>query len=780
MSSLIPLSQVRMGMIVKDAMQADLVTTHQHAQDILDNSRSTAFQFSEELLHTHLAVFGGTRRGKSKLFELIVRQLIELGRGVAFIDPHSDTADDLLNFLAFNQDRYGYLCNRVHYLRPDDCYFSFDPFIYRPTSSERDTPEHYRRWLHTKIVDMIKILLRNRGETEAEQAKMTRMRTWLYNGLYAVGVDQGGGKHLPLSELFVLLNPKHKRHNIVYRQVEPFLTESIQADFDMLRRMQSPKQIQDFVESTFNQLRQVITPTTERIFSFDRPSIDFHDIIRSNGIVLASLGRTPTFHQDEGNVLAGLIIREISEAVRTIEREKRNQYFMFIDEAQNFLGEDLQDLLKEAGKYRLSCGIAVQSLDNLQQQEIDLIPAVLGQCDMQITFQQQYFQHAEILAKCLCHPWLDFTELIHEIDRDDGYEWIIQTTESASTSMGQSKQTGTSESTSTSRSEGRTEGQSTSHSQSSGENWGESSGTSQAAGHSETVSASKGSSRSSSTGETQGQSKSATTGHSNSQSEGTTKGQSHTTGETRFTGYADPEQPGMGTRRSTGYSEPNTRTDSHSQSNANSSTFSESKTSGESRGSSTSETQGTSDSESKSRGTNSTRSASSQKSTGGSSVNGESKGESHSTSISDAESNSYCSSTMEGESSSESKGTSTTEVPLHKVRTELRHTGSLATSVDDQDRMHAAIIQKLPKRHCVVAVGNRSLVIQVGEVVDPFQALKIPPELQKDVVAKLKTRIFEREPYYHTDAKSVGEQDNRSSPSKIEKPKPPEHGFDID
>src|SRR5262249_2305506 len=96
---------------------------------------------TEELLKTHLAIFGGTRFGKSKLFELICRELIALGRGFAFIDPHSDTADDLLAYLAARYGELGFLRKNIHYLNPNERLFSFDPFRYHP---DPDDPRQLR------------------------------------------------------------------------------------------------------------------------------------------------------------------------------------------------------------------------------------------------------------------------------------------------------------------------------------------------------------------------------------------------------------------------------------------------------------------------------------------------------------------------------------------------------------------------------------------------------------------------------------------------------------
>src|SRR5437764_1228413 len=86
---------------------------------------SAAFRITEQFLKTHVMMFGGTRHGKSKLFELICRNLVSMGRGFAFIDPHSDTAEDLFAFLASQYEQLGFLQKNIHYLNPAERLFSF-------------------------------------------------------------------------------------------------------------------------------------------------------------------------------------------------------------------------------------------------------------------------------------------------------------------------------------------------------------------------------------------------------------------------------------------------------------------------------------------------------------------------------------------------------------------------------------------------------------------------------------------------------------------------------
>ena len=74
---------------------------------------------------------------------------------------------------------------------------------------------------------------------------------------------------------------------------------------------------------------------------------------------------------------------------------------MIIDEAENFIGEDLRMGFAELRKFGLSLCLAVQDLNCLRKGELDLVNKVVSQCGLQMTFQQQAPTTLSSLAKLL-------------------------------------------------------------------------------------------------------------------------------------------------------------------------------------------------------------------------------------------------------------------------------------------------------------------------------------------------------------------------------------------
>ena len=86
---------------------------------------------------------GGTRLGKTVLTVWIIFQIIlKSCAGLAFIDPHSDGADDLFARLCYFFNRLGFRKLNLHSLKPRERLFSIDLFAYEaPTEDPYGDPD---------------------------------------------------------------------------------------------------------------------------------------------------------------------------------------------------------------------------------------------------------------------------------------------------------------------------------------------------------------------------------------------------------------------------------------------------------------------------------------------------------------------------------------------------------------------------------------------------------------------------------------------------------------
>lgn len=405
---------------------------------IVRGARDLSIEFSDKELATHMAVYGGTGNGKSKFLELIMRQLIDQHRGACIIDPHGDLVEDLLMYLMEKDESLDKrLAHRIHYIEPcsPEFRFSFDPFQYH------ESP-HYDRedWLAAKVRSVAQVIIRKQGESDFQGRPL--LERYLTAVLYAVGIEINGHR-LPLADAQILLMPSHGKHKEIVRRLKPKLPGEVLDDLKKVWNAQSPRQQEDLAGSTINRLRSFLTPAVKSLFSHEaKTTIDFRKIVEQQGILLVNLRRTPGFTIDQSNAIGGLIINEILEAAETAERTQRKPFFFFIDEATRFVGQDLMEALGQFRKWKLSMCLAVQDLSALKGKEIDMAPKVMSQCGIQVTFQQQFPDDVAKFAEMFGTPGLDFTRMVHEVDRPDGYD-VIET-EQHSYNESTRKNTGTS------------------------------------------------------------------------------------------------------------------------------------------------------------------------------------------------------------------------------------------------------------------------------------------------------------------------------------------------
>lgn len=94
-------------------------------------------------LLTHCFIAGGSGNGKSKMIEMLCRQLAAQGYGFTLIDPHGDTAESVMYWLAVR----AFDPKRTHYLKPTSKrMFRMDPFAHPPKGVSR---LKYRMWLRS-------------------------------------------------------------------------------------------------------------------------------------------------------------------------------------------------------------------------------------------------------------------------------------------------------------------------------------------------------------------------------------------------------------------------------------------------------------------------------------------------------------------------------------------------------------------------------------------------------------------------------------------------------
>jgi DNA helicase HerA-like ATPase len=289
-----------------------------------------SIQLTEKDLTTHVHGIGKSRSGKSKLIELLCRQLVEQRRSFCLIDPHGSLFRDVLAWLAFFPPR-----QQIYLFEPtnDERIVGFNPFTIKAKDEARIT---------TKAEKMRDATLRAWGVTDV--SKTPRLSKWLKR-LYYTLIEQD--LSITAAECFVDYDRAGERNKII----EKIKNRSIKSYWQQLYQMK-PGAFLSYFESTESRLEIFTHPQVRRILGLSHNCIDLADIINNQKILLVSLQSRDDVISDEATrVLGTLLINEMWQIFK--RRIKPVPFYLIVDECQLYATPDIGAMLDQSAKYGL-------------------------------------------------------------------------------------------------------------------------------------------------------------------------------------------------------------------------------------------------------------------------------------------------------------------------------------------------------------------------------------------------------------------------------------------
>lgn len=321
---------------------------------------------------THLYVIGASGAGKSKFLEFLIRQDILNKKGFGLIDPHGDLVEEIKGFLAISLPKEE-IGERIVYIDPASIEYTiaFNPL----ERTEGISPAEVASEL---IEAFKKIWFDSWG---------ARMEDLFRNTLIAlIEAD------LTLIDLTQFLVDRDFRLDTLDKVRHP-ITKQYFIRFNNL----SPKTRDEWMESTLNKVNAFLSDDRLReMFSFKKSSFSLREIMDKSQILLLKLDRGRL--KENADLIGSLFMTKIKLAAFSrseISKEQRMQFYLYIDEFQNFATKTFIELLSESRKYGLSLILAHQNLSQLPE---DLQDSILTNCGIQACFRISR-KDAEIMAK---------------------------------------------------------------------------------------------------------------------------------------------------------------------------------------------------------------------------------------------------------------------------------------------------------------------------------------------------------------------------------------------
>ncbi len=307
----------------------------------------------------HMYVIGKTGMGKSVLLTNMAYQDIINGNGVAVIDPHGDLVEDLLNYIP------NYRVNDVIYFNPSDINF---PIAFNPLESVN--PEH-RHLIASGLIGVFKKLWADSWGP--------RLEYLLRNAILAL-LDYPGSTLLGVTRILV---DKDFREKVVAKIQDPVVKMFWTQEYT---KYSAQFQV-EAISPIQNKVGQFLSNFLIRnIVGQVKSTIDMRKVMDEGKILLLNLSKG-RIGEDTSQLLGAMMITKIQLAAMSrvdIPETERRDFYLYVDEFQNFATESFANILSEARKYHLNLIIAHQYVEQLGD---EVKAAVFGNVGTLICFR---------------------------------------------------------------------------------------------------------------------------------------------------------------------------------------------------------------------------------------------------------------------------------------------------------------------------------------------------------------------------------------------------------
>jgi hypothetical protein len=290
----------------------------------------------------HMYVIGKTGMGKTTMLENMAIEDIRAGRGVGVVDPHGEFAEKMLDFVPENR------VDDVIYFNPADTKY---PIAFNPIEH---VEAEYRHLIASGIMGVFKKIW--------PDVWSARMEYILNNSLLAL-LEYPGSTLLGIMRM---LAEKDYRNKVVEKLQDPVVKAFWVNEFARYtQRLET-----EAVAAIQNKVGQfVANPLIRAIIGQTHSAIDMRKAMDKGKILIVNLSKGK-IGEDNAALLGAMMVTRLQLAAMSrvdVPIEERRDFYLYVDEFQNFSTESFANILSEARKYRLNLILAHQYIEQLHE-----------------------------------------------------------------------------------------------------------------------------------------------------------------------------------------------------------------------------------------------------------------------------------------------------------------------------------------------------------------------------------------------------------------------------
>ncbi len=320
----------------------------------------------------HFYVIGKTGMGKSTLLENMIFDDIAKGRGVGVIDPHGDLADKILDFIPKERTN--------------------DVILFSPSDVKHPVAFNLFENISRELAPVVAGGFVNIFKRMFEDSWGPRLEYILRNTVLTL-LEVPGSTMLDITKI---LTNKDYREKISEKVKDPVLKKFWIEEFNAW----TPKQMQEAVAPILNKVGQFLSSYMVRnMVAQPKNSFGLRWAMDKQKIVIMNLSKG-LIGEDASNMLGAMLVTkfQIDAMSRADIAEKdRKDFYLYVDEFQNFATSSFATILSEARKYKLNLTMANQYIEQMSE---EVRGAVFGNVGTLVTFQVGH-EDAKVLAPAL-------------------------------------------------------------------------------------------------------------------------------------------------------------------------------------------------------------------------------------------------------------------------------------------------------------------------------------------------------------------------------------------
>jgi len=311
----------------------------------------------------HMYIIGKTGTGKSEFLKEMILQDIEAGHGVCAIDPHGEFVEDILRLMPPER------AEDVIYFNPSD--------LERPMGMnmmEADTEEQ-RHFVVSSVIGLMYKLY----DPHRTGIIGPRFEHAIRNAMLTI-MSREGSTFIELVR--ALTDQKFVDELLPYVKdpvVKRYWTDQMAQTSDFHK-----SEVLDYIVSKFG--RFVTNKTMRNIIGQKQSAFNFRKAMDEKKIILCNLSKG-ILGEEDAKFLGLILVPKVLTAAMSrqdIPMEQRHDFFLYVDEFQNYATEDFAVILAEARKYRLNLIVANQYIGQIDE---EVKNAVFGNVGSMVSFR---------------------------------------------------------------------------------------------------------------------------------------------------------------------------------------------------------------------------------------------------------------------------------------------------------------------------------------------------------------------------------------------------------